>query len=643
MILLLFSIFNVKETIADDIKNVKLQMEYQKFFKMRRSLESSTQQLQTILLTHESLTLQMNKFLESLGKTSRQCAEILRKLKKNILEVQSMQSDIVSACQTKSESLENILQAAQQAISIGHSQAIDRANKHKQVLSQLKEVELHQVQVRHSEQLAADQLELIGSILQEIIEKTSDFNTQPPEPYTNNVLQQQATLIHQKSLEIENSRQRRKTLNIFLKAWYNDVLSQAKQIEEKNKLLQDLLAALFLVVTENTSHQPSCSPSPPSPPPPPPEGFFSPIEGSSLESALASFTGYDVESNFCALQGLQCSLGNTLNQASNLLRMLSSKTISISLKQTCAERELITTSSKLHFCNTAIEQPAAFSSSQSSLDVFTPSQGFSSIDKYSSNGEDKLCSAQIGFVMCPTEKLTMGVGYNYVNETPRKHKEDSNLVTKTRSVIHTLSSIVSWNTNGVGLTGHIAGCYGWGGINNTRYFIHGREKVSSKGTPNINLSGGLLQLGCNFPISNVMTVTPYIEGVLTTVAWNAYHELAGPVRCKISDYRETSCEKSVGLRHSYTPSSKTQLQLWIAGVLGQYNIGKLHSDALFSDYSYHTTVPLKRKNYEHVELGINYEMYVSDLCTIGLYSIIIFSHIQKPTDKTMRVSLQYMY
>lgn len=124
-------------------------------------------------------------------------------------------------------------------------------------------------------------------------------------------------------------------------------------------------------------------------------------------------------------------------------------------------------------------------------------------------------------------------------------------------------------------------------------------------------------------------LTPYIEGILTTVAWNAYHELTGPVRCKVSDCREISCEKSIGLRYNYIPSNKTQFQLWIADVLDQYNIGKLHSDALFSDYSYNTTIPLKRKNYEHTKLGINYEMYVSELCIIGLYSIIVFSHIQK--------------
>ena len=643
IILLLFSIFNVKETIADDIKGSKLQMEYQKFFKMKSLLESSNQQLQTILLTYQSLTSQMRNFLEPLEETSRQCAEMLRELRKNIREVQSMQSDIVSACQIKNENLENILQAAQLAICIGHSQVKDRASKHEQVVSQLKEVKLLQLKMRDSEQLAADQLEIIGSILGDLIQQTLHFNIQPPQPYTNNVLQQQATLIHQKSLEIENSRKRRKTFNIFLKAWYNDVLKQANRIEEQNKLLQDLLAELSLVVIENTSYQPSRSPSPPPPPPPSPEDFFGSIEGSYLERAVASFTGYDVESNFCALQGLQCSLGNTLNQASNLLRMLSLKTMAISLKQTCTERELITPSPKLRFCKTAIEQSVDLSSSQPSLDVFIPLQGFSSIDKYSSNGEDKLCSAQIGFVMCPTEKFTMGVDYGYVHEIPRKYKEDSTLVTKTRSTIHIFSSIVSWNTNGVGLTGHIIGCCGWGDINNTRYFMHDRKKASSKGTPSINLSGGLLQIGYNFPISNVMTVTPYIEGMLTTVAWNAYHELTGPVRCKISDYRETSCEKSIGLRYNYTPSNKTQFQLWIAGVLGQYNIGKLHSDVLFSGYSYNTIVPLKRKNYEHAELGINYEMYVSELCIIGLYSTMIFSHIQKPTDKTMKFFLQYMY
>ncbi|OMQ01796.1 hypothetical protein BW722_06740 [Lawsonia intracellularis] len=615
-------------------------MKYQKFLKMKNLLESSNQQAQEILSIQESLSARMDDDLKGLGETSRQCTETLRRLEEQTTEIQGIRSTILSARQMKPKDLDKILQSAYKTILKVYSQGKDRARIHRQILLQLQRVNFHQFQVRDSEHLAVDQLELIGSTLERVEEETLNFSIQPPQPYTNSVLQQQVTLINQKSVAVWNGIEKRKRLRSCLQALYTVVENKASQVEEKNKQLEEIVAECYLIVTGNSSHQTS---RPPSPPPSSPGGEVGSLEGSSLGSASASFTAYDVESNFCALQGLQCSLGNTLNQASNLLRMLSLKTMAISLKQNYAERELntIVTSPKLSFCKTAIEQPV--SSSQPSLDVFIPFQGFSSTDKYSSNGEDKLCSAQIGFVMCPTEKFTMGVGYDYVHEIPRKYKEDSTLVTKTRSTIHIFSSIFSWNTNGVGFTGHITGCCGWGDINNTRYFIHGRGKASSKGMPRINLSGGLLQIGYNFPISNVMTITPYIEGMLTTVAWNAYHESIGPVRCKVSDYRETSCEKSVGLRHSYTPSSKTQLQLWIAGVLGQYNIGKLHSDALFSDYSYHTTVPLKRKNYEHAELGINYEMYVSDLCTIGLYSIIIFSHIQKPTDKTMRVSLQYMY
>lgn len=363
-----------------------------------------------------------------------------------------MHSFVTKACQIKNKNLEDILQAAQKVIFIGHSQSKDRISKYNQVILQLKEVHHLQVKMKDSEQVVVVQKETIESMLQDLLQQTLNFNLYPPQPYTNNVLQQQAILIQQKSLEIENSRKRRKPLNMLLEFLYNDVFLQVKQIEAKKRLLEDLLAELSFIVTENISHQPPSSPSPP----PSPEDFFCSVEGSSLGRDTAFLTGYDIESNFCALQGLQCSLGNTLNQASNLLRMLSLKTMSISLKQTCTEREFntIATSPKLRFCKTAIEQPTIFLSSQSSLDVFIPSQGFSSINKYSSNGEEKLCSAQIGFTMCPIEKFTMGVSYDYVHETPRKYKEDSTLVTKTRSTIHIFSSIINWNTNVVGFTGH---------------------------------------------------------------------------------------------------------------------------------------------------------------------------------------------
>lgn len=108
-ILLLFSIFNVKETIVNDIKGSKLQMEYQRFFKMKSLLEYSNQQLQAILLTHQSLILQVRNFLESLEETSRNCEEMLRQLRKNITEVRSMHLFVARACQIKNENLEGIL------------------------------------------------------------------------------------------------------------------------------------------------------------------------------------------------------------------------------------------------------------------------------------------------------------------------------------------------------------------------------------------------------------------------------------------------------------------------------------------------------------------------------------------------------
>lgn len=52
-------------------------------------------------------------------------------------------------------------------------------------------------------------------------------------------------------------------------------------------------------------------------------------------------------------------------------------------------------------------------------------------------------------------------------------------------------------------------------MKNTRTVTHGDSKASAKGTPDISLIGGLVQLGYNISISKSISITPYKEAMLS--------------------------------------------------------------------------------------------------------------------------------
>lgn len=200
----------------------------------------------------------------------------------------------------------------------------------------------------------------------------------------------------------------------------------------------------------------------------------------------------------------------------------------------------------------------------------------------------------MGIRSSPAEILTLGLMYDYMGNDLQQYKTTFAGLAKARITTSVLSSVVAFDPGKSGFTGQLAGCCGWGHTHNTRYVIYAGQNTTPRGNPNITLSGGLFQMGYNVPISNAMTITPYVEGMIATVNLDEYHEQKGPIPCKVSSHRKTSFERSLGLRHHWTIFDKVQLQTWIIGVLGQYTKGGLHSSSFFSSSLFNVNFPTKK-------------------------------------------------
>lgn len=182
-----------------------------------------------------------------------------------------------------------------------------------------------------------------------------------------------------------------------------------------------------------------------------------------------------------------------------------------------------------------------------------------------------------------------------------------------------LSAIFIWDTGKTGFSGCIASYYGWGKMKNARQYLHTEETISSKGSPDIMLGGGLIQLGYNCFISKSVMITPYIEYLFITTGWKEYNEITGPLPSHISSAKEQLISKNIGIRSRINLMGNSQLQTWVTGVFGQRNLGTITAQPLKSTNSIYKAMVQKSKNkYVQGEGGLSYEVIVTNNCKIGL-------------------------
>lgn len=383
----------------------------------------------------------------------------------------------------------------------------------------------------------------------------------------------------------------------------------------------------------------------------------SPRSPSSRADKSMLVPGYNHESQYGSLKGLQCVLFGAVEQTSNNLKTLVLKTNAY----TAGKKNKLTMNNRLipigskkgymslvgkkQLCKGKIKDECASSNLRSLLSFC---HVFGHIDTHLSNLEHKACSGKFGLLMNPVLNMSLGVVYNRYKDHGKEYhgtQLDTSLgLAKANMELDGFSAVIAWNAEEKGVTGYVSGCHNWGEMKNTRQVKHLGEELRTKGSPDVTLSGILGQLGYMFPLVKGISCSPYVEATHIIVKWNQYNEHTGSLPCTISGYTEQFQERNIGLRTSWKVTDTTTLQAWIAGGSIRHTIGSITSMPLVSPIPfYKTSVPGNKKEFMYSECGTLCEVKLTDFCSIDLHG-----SLRCKKDKTidigqMRLHFQYSF
>lgn len=313
---------------------------------------------------------------------------------------------------------------------------------------------------------------------------------------------------------------------------------------------------------EGASSQPGCSSRT--------HGYSSSSPDSSQGGGSGMSTlipGYNIHSQTSSLQGLQCVLLSAVEQVVDNLRALTLKAVNTSKENKFNVASFSHRTSKK---NTFPQKPFPVNVPTSKQEVdnrINPSlkkfHVFTAMDNYSMNLERKVRSGQLGIITNIFSDLSIGLAYEHNNSSSKEHVGAiwGSGIGSAKATMNTnaLSAIFIWDTGKTGLSGCIASYYGWGQMKNARQYLHTEETISSKGSPDIILGGGLIQLGYNCFISKSVMITPYIEYLFITTGWKEYDEIAGSLPSHISSTKEKLISKNIGIRNRINLTERSQL------------------------------------------------------------------------------------
>ncbi|RBN32701.1 autotransporter outer membrane beta-barrel domain-containing protein [Lawsonia intracellularis] len=382
----------------------------------------------------------------------------------------------------------------------------------------------------------------------------------------------------------------------------------------------------------------------------PPKSPGSPSSRGDMSSML--IPGYNHESQYGSLKGLQCVLFGAVEQMSANLKTLVLKT-SLYQAETKDKKtsSLIAKESKkacMSLCGKERSVKKVMSDSSNLLSFLNTCHFFGYTDSYLANQENKVSSGKVGLLMNPISNVSIGLTYNR-HKNHGKEYHGAQLGTsfgsaKANMELDGFSAVVAWNSEEKGLTGYLSGCHNWGQMKNTRQVMQAGKEMRTKGSPDVQLSGVLGQLGYTFPLSKKVSCVPYIEATHIVVKWNQYREDSGSLPCVISGYTEKFQEKTIGLRTSMKITDKAILQTWVAGGTVQHTTSNITSMPLASPLLlYKTSVPGNKKKSFYSECGTLYEMNVTDFCKVDLHGSLRFKKDQKLDAGQMRLHFQYLF
>lgn len=279
--------------------------------------------------------------------------------------------------------------------------------------------------------------------------------------------------------------------------------------------------------------------------------------------------------------------------------------------------------------------------------LWTPYQLFGFMDSYETNLEHKVCSGRTGITVPILPDVYAAFAYN--RHTDNKEYVGARVYDTIGSVTATsktdgLSMAFALNPDQKGFSGQFAHCYSWGKVKTSRSVIHAESESSSKGHPDIHLSGTLFHIGYNIPLSKRIRITPYMEYVESTVCWDAYAETSGLLPCRMSKNKERLVEQHIGLHHFWDITDAIQLQTWLARVSGKRETAQLCSRPLVAPIRlYEACIPAYKKRYVGTEFGLTYDTKLTEHIHFGLKSMIRLEKAKKIDTSTIYFHIQYTY
>lgn len=350
--------------------------------------------------------------------------------------------------------------------------------------------------------------------------------------------------------------------------------------------------------------------------------------------------GYSPEGQISSLQSMQ---GILLGASEQVLTNLKLLTLKASESRYENSGWYSTSTVKRHF------QPTGPTITPTMIKtLFSSTHMFSSAAIYSSNLEKKCRSGKIGIITEITPKINVGLVYNHYKDTFKEHVGiplgSAVGSVKAKTDTESFFTVLSLNPNKPGFTGHLATCYGWGRLKNIRQVAYNGVEVSTKGKPNISLTGGLLQLGYHIPFSKKLSIIPFVESMFSRVRWKSYKEQSGYLPCSIGRNREKLREHSIGLRNHWKFTEGSQLQAWVSNIFGHREVTNITLQPIHHSMAFHKlSVPSIKGSYSRVELGIMYELGIKDFFKLGLNGKVQFATLHKPCNQHIMASFQYMY
>lgn len=359
---------------------------------------------------------------------------------------------------------------------------------------------------------------------------------------------------------------------------------------------------------------------------------------------VAFIPGYNRAGQISSLQSMQSILLGSSEQVLYSLRLLALKAYTNTSYEDDSLQLMTRFTSKRHM----LSGPHQKNTQNTLISALKSYVMFGFIDNYTANLERKCRGGRIGIITSLMPNVRLGLAYNRNKEAVKEHIGmrfgTASGSVKAQTTTDSLSTVISWNTEDFGFTGHLASCYGWGKVKTNRYFTHGDSEVGAKGKPDISLGGGLFQLGYNLPITKHFSFTPYIEYMLSTVSWSSYHEKTGPLPCKISQNKEYVMEQSIGLRNQWKVTTNNQLQTWVSVISGKRTLASIYSKPLIAQIDrYKASIPTYKKRYVRTELGLSYEANLIDTINIGLNTSVRLEKTKRFEGQQINTYIQYTY